>query len=202
MRLFSYVITHDTGFAPNPFWGFCTLACCKPLIRRTAEIGDWIVGIAPKSNGNRLIYAMLIEEILAYDEYYKDNRFAAKIPDFSKEQVIYKCGDNIYKPLANGGFQQLQSMHSDGPKENPAKKADDLSGEHVLAARNFSYFGSKALDLPLELSALIVGRGHKNNFPIHIVQTFLRFITDQPDGVTVPPSKWLKSDESWSLGCS
>ena len=21
---------HDTGFAPNPFWGYCTLAVCTP----------------------------------------------------------------------------------------------------------------------------------------------------------------------------
>ena len=40
MRVFSYIVTHDTGYAPNPFHGFLTLACCKPLIRRTAEVGD------------------------------------------------------------------------------------------------------------------------------------------------------------------
>lgn len=40
MKLFSYIVTHDAGFAPNPFWGYCTLACCKPAIRRTANVGD------------------------------------------------------------------------------------------------------------------------------------------------------------------
>ena len=25
-KLFSYVVDHDLGFAPNPFGGFCTLA--------------------------------------------------------------------------------------------------------------------------------------------------------------------------------
>ena len=25
MRLFAYKMTHDTGFAPNPFWGYLTL---------------------------------------------------------------------------------------------------------------------------------------------------------------------------------
>ena len=29
MRLFAYKMTHDTGFAPNPFWGYLTLATCK-----------------------------------------------------------------------------------------------------------------------------------------------------------------------------
>src|SRR5262245_31415483 len=44
VRLYSYVVARDYGFAPNPFYGFCTLATCKPDIRRTADIGDWIVG--------------------------------------------------------------------------------------------------------------------------------------------------------------
>lgn len=61
-RLYSYTITHDTGFAPNPFWGWCTLATCKPQIRRTAQVGDWIAGLSPKATGNRLVYAMQVSE--------------------------------------------------------------------------------------------------------------------------------------------
>ena len=45
MKLYSYIITEDTGFSPNPFWGCCTLADCKPEIRRNAKVGDWIVGL-------------------------------------------------------------------------------------------------------------------------------------------------------------
>ena len=44
IRLFSYKMTHDTGFAPNPFGGFMTLATCKPKIRECKKIGDWIAG--------------------------------------------------------------------------------------------------------------------------------------------------------------
>ena len=29
-RLCSYVVRHDKGLAPNPFWGYCTLAVCTP----------------------------------------------------------------------------------------------------------------------------------------------------------------------------
>lgn len=49
MRVFTYVLDHDTGFAPNPFHGWCTLAGCKPVIRRTARIDDWIVGMTPRT---------------------------------------------------------------------------------------------------------------------------------------------------------
>ena len=39
MYLYSYVITRDYGFAPNPFWNICSLATCKPQIRERALIG-------------------------------------------------------------------------------------------------------------------------------------------------------------------
>ena len=42
MRLFAYKMTHDTGFAPNPFWGCLTLATCKPKIRESKRPGDWV----------------------------------------------------------------------------------------------------------------------------------------------------------------
>ena len=44
MNLYSYVITRDYGFAPNPFWNICTLATCKPQIREHALKGDWVAG--------------------------------------------------------------------------------------------------------------------------------------------------------------
>lgn len=45
-RIYSYVVRYDSGFAPNPFYGYCTLATCKPDIRRAAEVGDWLVAPA------------------------------------------------------------------------------------------------------------------------------------------------------------
>lgn len=32
--LFSYIVRWDHGFAPNPFHGICSLATCKPGIRK------------------------------------------------------------------------------------------------------------------------------------------------------------------------
>ena len=40
MRLFSYKMTSDTGFAPNPFGRRVTLATCKPMIRQSTHEGD------------------------------------------------------------------------------------------------------------------------------------------------------------------
>jgi hypothetical protein len=197
MKLYSYVVTHDTGFSPNPFWGYCTLADCKPVIRRTAKVGDWIVGLSPKADGNRLIYCMQVEEIIPYDEYYGDSRFKAKKPNYFKGEVVHKCGDNIYKPLRNGDFQQLQSTHSNGTNEDPKTKAHDLGGKNVLASKTFYYFGSRPLKLPERLDDLRVGRGFKNKFSPEIVSAFIAFITLKTAGVNACPTCWAGNDDSW-----
>ena len=202
MRLYSYVVAHDTGFAPNPFWGYCTLANCKPAIRRTAQVGDWVVGLSPKHLGNGLIYAMKVEKILSYGEYFADACFAAKKPDYSKGQVVYKSGDNIYKPLPNGRLQQLQSMHSDGTEENPWRKAHDFGGKKVLISTAFYYFGSQAVPLPPDLDCLKVGRAHKCRFSQDTVSCFLDFLSDKPVGVNAPPTVWPRDDHSWKTAQS
>ena len=85
MKVYSYILTSDTGFAPNPFWGYCTLACCKPMIRRTASVGDWIVGLTPKALGHRIAYAMKVSEKITMADYWRDKRFREKRPKMLSE---------------------------------------------------------------------------------------------------------------------
>ena len=190
MKLYSYIVTHDTGFSPNPFWGYCTLADCKTVIRRTANIGDWIVGLSPKSEDNKIIYVMEVQEILTYTQYYHDKRYRKKIPDFTKDKTIYKCGDNIYEPSANGCFRQLQSMHSNGKQENRKTKKHDLGGKNVLISKNFYYFGSKSIHLPEKLHDMKVGRAHKNIFSTELIEQFEKYIFEYHRGVNAPPTRW------------
>lgn len=198
MKLYSYIVTHDTGFAPNPFWGCCTLANCKPNIRRTASEGDWIVGLSRKARGHRVIYAMKVDEIIDFATYFNDLRFAAKRPDFTNGAVAHKCGDNIYKPMPNGSFRQLRSSHSNGEHENPKTKAHDLKGRNVLiGGRRYVYFGKDGPELPPDLEALKVGRGHKCRFSRDVRKSFLTFISQFENGVVGRPAKWPEHDQSW-----
>jgi hypothetical protein len=90
-KLFSYVVDHDLGFAPNPFGDFCSLAKCKHgtiklkngtmkrNIVEMAEEGDWIAGTGgadlTKSAGHgKLIYAMRVDEKLSLSEYCRAMR--------------------------------------------------------------------------------------------------------------------------------
>ena len=77
MRLYSYVVARDYAFAPNPFYGFCTLATCKPQIRRTAKVADWIIGTGSKRTrrDGHLLFAMRVTETLAFQQCWIDDRF-------------------------------------------------------------------------------------------------------------------------------
>ena len=82
MKLYSYVVARDFGFAPNPFFGFCTLATCKPKIREHASVGDWVVGTGAKVRygySGRLIYAMQVSEVLDFNTYWSDPRFIQRV---------------------------------------------------------------------------------------------------------------------------
>ena len=41
--IWSYVVAYDEGSAPCVDNNLLTLCICKPLIRRRANIGDWII---------------------------------------------------------------------------------------------------------------------------------------------------------------
>lgn len=198
MRLFSYVLRHDGGFAPNPFHGLCTLACCKPVIRRTANPGDWVLGLTPKALAYRLAYAMQVLESLPFSAYWDDARFLAKRPGKPGCPRLERVGDNCYLPDGQGGFRQIHSVHSlkDG-SEDPDTMAWDLSGQRVLVAERFCYFGKEAVVVPPDLDFLVAGRGHRSSFTEDQIGQVLPFLTKLPTGVHGAPREWPEDDGSW-----
>jgi hypothetical protein len=124
VTVFSYVIEHDLGFAPNPFQGACTLACCKPRIRKKAALGDLVLGMGaakPKLQ-KHITYWMRVDEILTFDEYWRDHRFRRKKPVMSGTTFL-RYGDNIYHRNDKGVLKQEDSFHS---LENGALSLGDL----------------------------------------------------------------------------
>lgn len=164
-RIFSYVITHDTGFAPNPYGGVLTLATCKPKIRKVGKAGDWLLGTGSKNTigSNRLVYAAQVSEVLTLAEYGKSTLYKFKIPCLSGEPW-QRHGDNIYWLNANDEWRQRRNLH-----HNVEHVKRDLSGENVLVCNDFWYFGKQAPAFPDELKSLIkAGPGHKtDSTPLH-----------------------------------
>ncbi len=72
------VVEHDYGFAPNPFWGVCTLGFCKPLIRKAVSQGDILIGTGSSADDNigRLVYWMKVGGIYHFDDYWNDPAFS------------------------------------------------------------------------------------------------------------------------------
>jgi hypothetical protein len=171
-KLYSYVVQSDSGFAPNPFWGYCTLACCKPRIRLGAKAGDWVIGTGSKSNAgnNKLIYAMKITDKLPFDAYFQDPRFRQKIPSWG---LVEERGDNLYHENKLGAGIQVRPYHH---KEEQI--SHDLGGVYVLISDYFFYFGRCAIELHDQFYPLIKrGPGHKCRFAVEDIAAFTGWLT-------------------------
>lgn len=189
----SYIITRDFGFAPNPFGQVCTLATCKPLIRKTSVIGDYVLGIGGVNTktAGKIVFIMRVEEILTYDQYWEDLRFQIKKPNLLGSLKV-QYGDNIYHTV-NGSWTQLNSHHSlDDGSVNHINLRKDTKYQNVLISHyEWWYFGRDAIDLPSEFSFLKPKRGHKN-FNEKQYERFLKWFKQQqlPNGRVGDPEMW------------
>lgn len=153
-RAYIYTVKRDYGFAPNPFHGMLTLATCKPGIRKSARVGDYIIGHSDKASGNKLIYMMKVSETMTYDEYWNDPRFFCKRPVMNGS-LVKLYGDNIYHHNESGVMVQEDSHHSneDGT-ENRYNMSRDTKSNKVLISKDFFYFGGLMIDYPTAFSML------------------------------------------------
>lgn len=164
-KLYSYVVDHDLGFAPNPFGGFCTLAKCKygsakkRNIVELAEEGDWIAGTGgadqKKSAGHgKLVYAMRVDEVVPLDDYCEAHQ-----------------GDRV-----------------------DAEPEDDGADRFALLSHHFFYFGRNAIDIteiphtylnhPFEKT----GPSHRCDFSGEFIEAFAKWLKNNfKVGVHGPP---------------
>ena len=187
-RIFTYKVAHDGGSAPNPFWGVCTLAICKPIIRRVALVGDIIVGLDTGINERRIVYCMEVAEVVSWRQYIEicqhalstkslsdvaDN-LGRKIPRHAKDS-----GDCIW-PDASAYSKPLQS-HS-GHEGEDSFNTDVTNGRNVLLGKIFWYFGKgneQPIELPEALKSMIPRRGHKSNANDRHRSSFISFFNKE-----------------------
>lgn len=203
MALYSYVVRYDSGFAPNPFYGFCTLATCKPRIRERAQVGDWVLGTGSGDRtvrrAGRLVYAMRVTEALTWDEYAADPRFRKKQP-FRRGSRKQSCGDNIYyRATPAAAWQQRDSFHSrvDGTVD-ARHVARDTGVDRVLVSDDYVYMGGEGPALPHALRDKAgrplckEGRGESKFTDAAVVSAFMAWIDDLGyRGCQGVPFEWL-----------
>jgi Nucleotide modification associated domain 2 len=177
-RLCSYVVVVDTGFAPNPFGNFCTLAACTPNHQGVRlKKDDWLLGNSSTREGARLIFAMRISEVHDFDYYYNDPRFAEKKPDARTWQG--RCGDNIYFRGKTGWLQARTAFNH--------KDADTIRKDtrypRVFISDHFFYFGENALVIPKKYSSLVrKTQGCCCRHDPEVVRDFIGWIEQYPTG--------------------
>jgi hypothetical protein len=147
MNIYAYIVPVDDGAAPNPYGGVCTLAICKPNLRKIAKQGDWLVGLDSKL---QLIYTMKITTVMTmkeYDSYTKEN-LPIKIPNKTSKNIEEQMGDSVYD-FSNDEIKLRPSVHSRCTKEM------DLAGKNVLLSTCFYYFGKETKTLPKEFKNIV-----------------------------------------------
>jgi hypothetical protein len=207
LGIYSYLLEHDLGLAPNPFGRYCTLAVCKPSIRRSQNLGlgDWVIGTGSKAleeaTGkkltNKLIYAMKVTDKIPLQTYWDDSRFQYKKPVMNGT-LITMFGDNFYHKDENGEWIQEDSSHSnfDGSTNSEHLKTD-TGGNNVLISEHFYYFGDKAPIIPQELIDVCHStQGHKKIIDQQLVINFSNWISSSfRRGVYGNPLNWSEYDQ-------
>ncbi|WP_156419917.1 hypothetical protein [Aureimonas sp. N4] len=196
VSFYRYVIDHDMGFSPNPFYGVCTLANCKPVIRRCIKEGDFVMGFGAAKSGvkGKLIYWMRVDGKLKFEKYWSDPAYQVKKPVVNGSLIKF-YGDNIYWRDAAGVVRQEPSFHSyeDGRTNEKNLKRDTGSTDQVLTAKLFGYYGHSAIEVPAGLSEVVPkGRGHRRalNRSLELkLEAWL--LNDLPTGLRAVPGGWL-----------
>lgn len=196
MRLYSYVVRYDIGFAPNPFYGWCTLATCKQDLRAHVSVGDWVVGTgsATVGLGDRLVFAMRVDETMTFDGYWADARFLHKRPNLHGS-LKQQYGDNIYHHDVDGSWIQEDSRHSqeDGTP-NAGHVARDTKADVVLLSERFVYFGGAGPIIPAHLrdeDDLVHGRpAYRVNFSDSFIAAAVEWLDSLGTGVLGTPRDW------------
>ena len=147
MKIYIYTVPVDDGAAPNPYGDICTLAICKPNLRKIAKVDDWIIGLNSEC---KLIYTMKITTVQTmkeYDSFTKEN-LKIKIPNKSSKNIQEQMGDSVYD-FSNENITLRPSVHSRCTKDM------DLAGKNVLLSTNFYYFGNQVQKLPKEFDNIV-----------------------------------------------
>ena len=149
--LYSYKMSHDDGFAPNPYFGVLTLATCMSKMRRNTKIGNWIAGWTSRKTATstppgeeRLIYLAKVTDKIPIAEYW--DRLPMKRPSNADEKSTH--GDNIYCPDSSSpdGLRLVESVYR--RPTDTVKIGKDLNGGFVLICEEYYFFGA---DSPLEV---------------------------------------------------
>jgi len=158
VNIYFYKLVADNGGAPCIQRGLLSLAICKPMIRKTAKIGDLIFGFAANSlsRDNRLIYIARVTDKLPGSTYYIFDQYTRR------EDCIYKFKDGRFA-------RRRGAKHHHRPEDliHDLGSPPSYSRANVLLSSDFRYFGKrgnaeyKSKFPRIECAVELLGRGHR-----------------------------------------
>ncbi len=187
-------MVRDYGFAPNPFEGVCTLATCKPDIRKAAREGDLVAACGSVKNGfpGKLICMFRVTGKHTFQEYWDDIRFECKRPILgSSRRRAY--GDNIYHQGSQGWIQEDSHHSLPNGGLNEANLAQDTRSDNVLWSDDFIYWGRNAADIPAVFNGFNLDRvrnGRSLFEPAFVAAVDTWFRALEPRGRLGRPIDW------------
>jgi hypothetical protein len=157
-KIYFYKLTADNGGAPCVQNGLLSLAICKPMIRRTADEQNIVIGFAANSlhPDNRLIYVARVNGKLCNGDYYRLAKHK------SRRDCIYEWRGGRFVERANALYHGSPGdlVHDLGSYPGYARAS-------TLLSREFCYFGASGSDaykqaFPIVAKAVAaLGRGHR-----------------------------------------
>ena len=133
--VFVYKLVADNGGAPCVYDGKLSLCICKPRIRVSAKVNDWIIGFGGKSVHdlkNKLIYIAKVTERIEGKVYYSESEYI-KRPD-----CIYKWGGKDFSFKTNEAL-----FHDEDSLEHDLGAAPLYDRAICLISDEFVYLGDK-----------------------------------------------------------
>ena len=136
IKIYFYKMIVDNGGAPCVQDGLLSLAICKPQIRSTINVGDFIIGFGSNALDNKLFYIAEVINKLLDGEYYKQEKY------FYRDDCLYSFDGQQY------------SRREDKKYHISNNTPNDEGNDIVLLSDNYRYFGKKSND------------DYKNKYPI------------------------------------
>jgi cephalosporin hydroxylase len=189
-KIYYYKMIVDNGGAPCVQDELLSLAICKPRIRSTINIGDFIIGFGSNALDNKLIYIAQVTGKLLNGEYYKKQDYSYR------DDCLYNFHEEQYSRRADKKYHIC--------KNTPHDEGNDI----VLLSNNYRYFGNKSNDdytnkYPLMKEILEnLKQGHKVNHDNDIFDILEKMIVDAFAQKQLDNVQPLHSDSDKSLNCS
>lgn len=173
------MVEHDTGYAPNPYGGICTLVQCKYSkgnrrnIIEMAEEGDWIIGTGGKGKRSaglgKIVYLMRVDKKIPLSRYTTEPAYQ---------------GREDQRPM------------------------DNIANRYALISSSYFYFGQNSLPIRMLPQSLIghpiekKGPGYRKDFTEAFISSLISwFSKTYKKGVYGRPSYDTRADERLRHKC-